>query len=219
MTTPTIERRRFTMPPTGYFREPQKKDLIVLGCTGTASADQAIQLWRRDGRLRAAPYIVDLDGTIHETFDPRAWAFHLNMPAALNPTARNDRRSIAVALVNPGGLRPRPDGKLAWWADNFTKPWCSPADSARYLKQTFRGFDFFATFTGAQFEALRCLLPWLCRQHGIPWQFPGPAERLSDDVKRWARFRGILAHHHFRPEHADVGPAFDWDRILPYPET
>jgi N-acetyl-anhydromuramyl-L-alanine amidase AmpD len=219
MTIPNIDRQRFTIPPAGFFKEPQKKDLIVLGCTGGVSAENACQSWRRNGRLRASPYLIDFKGRIFETFDPRAWAFHLNMPASLNPAARNDRRSIAVALVNPGGLRPRPDGKLAWRLNNYTKTWCLPDNSARYTQQTFRGFDFFATFTDAQYDALRTLLPWLCREHGIPWQFAAPADRLSDDVKRWVRFRGILAHHHFRPDHADVGPAFDWDRIRSAQET
>lgn len=219
MTAPTIDSRRLAVPSTAYFKEPQKKDLIVLGSTHSTSAELTLLSWKRDGRLRASPYLVDRDGTIYQTFDPRAWTFHLNMTASLNPAARNDRRSIPVALVNPGPLRPRPDGNLAWWLDNYTRKWCSPEDSELHVRYSFRGFDHFAAFTEAQYHSLRTLLPWLCREFGVPWQFPAPSERLSDDVKRWARFRGILAHHHFRPDHVDVGPAFDWDRIRWNPET
>jgi N-acetyl-anhydromuramyl-L-alanine amidase AmpD len=215
MYAPDIDRKKHALPAACYFAESQKKDLIVLCATGSASAEPAISAWKRKANLRATPYVIERDGTVFETFDPRGWAFHLNMPAQMNPTARNDRRSIAVSLVNPGALRPRADGRLAWWLDNFTMPWCMPEDTSRSMKANFRGFDYFATYTDAQFEALRALLPWLCREHGIPWQLPAVSERLSADPRRFARFRGILAHHHFRPEHADVGPAFDWDRIVP----
>ncbi|NWF83397.1 MAG: N-acetylmuramoyl-L-alanine amidase [Bryobacteraceae bacterium] len=217
MITPEIDRKTLALPPTCYFREPQHKDLIVLGCTLTATPEAASLNWKRQGRLHAAPYLIARDGTIYETFDPRAWSLHLNMPAQLNPTARNDRRSIAVQLVNVGGLRLRHDGFLTWPCDNTARPWCSIQATNFYLKQSFRGYAYFATFTEAQMNALSRLIPWLCREHGIPWQLPPREERLLADPRRWSRFRGILAHHHFRPEHSDVGPAFDWDRISPAP--
>ena len=219
MNTPHIECRRFALPAACHFPEPQKKDLIVLCATGSVTAESAVTAWRRKSNLHAVPYVVDPDGTVFETFDPRGWAFHLKMPAQMNPAARNDRRSIAISLVNPGGLKQRADGKLAWWLDGFTKVWCDPDDSSRCMKATFRGFNYFAKYTDAQFKALQSLVPWLCREHGIPWQLPAPSERLAADPRRFARFRGILAHHHFRPEHADIGPAFDWDRISPPQEA
>jgi hypothetical protein len=107
MNTPDIDRKKHTLPASCYFAEPQKKDLIVLCASGSVAVEPAVAVWKRKANLRAVPYVIDLDGTIYETFDPRGWAFHLNMPAQLNPAARNDRRSIAVSLVNPGGLKPR----------------------------------------------------------------------------------------------------------------
>jgi hypothetical protein len=36
---------------------------------------------------------------------------------------------------------------------------------------------------------------------------------MEFDLAHYAGFQGIAAHHNFRKDKWDVGPAFDWDRL------
>jgi len=71
-----------------------------------------------------------------------------------------------------------------------------------------------ATYTDAQYETLGRFLPVLCADHGIPPTLPEPRLRGEANLAHFSGFRGIAAHQNFRSDKFDVGPAFDWDRLL-----
>ncbi|GIU80878.1 MAG: hypothetical protein KatS3mg005_4116 [Bryobacteraceae bacterium] len=222
MTTPLnevpawIDASTFRLPESAYFPQRVPKDLIVLHGTASSTARSVFETWRNpaSGRIATA-YVVDRDGRIYEMFPPECWAYHLGMRVR-NPGHYNDRRSIGIEIVNPGPLRPDPEGgdTLNWWPDNFRRPWCRISEKEKYVRREYRGFRFYASYTAEQETAVRQLVAWLCRRFAIPRLLPPAAQRGVCDPDVFCRFRGIAAHQNFRADKLDVGPAWNWDCLL-----
>lgn len=216
--TPTwIDSTTFRLPESSFFRQRVPKDLIVLHATASSAARGVFETWKNpaNGRVATA-YVVERNGRIFELFPPDCWAYHLGMKVR-NPGHYNDRRSIGIEIVNPGPLRPDPEGgdTLNWWPDNFRKPWCLVAEEEKYVRREYRGYKYYASYTPAQEAAVRQLVDWLCSRFGIPRLLPRVAQREAFDPDAFCKFRGIASHQNFRPDKLDVGPAWNWDCLLP----
>ncbi len=223
MTTPLnelpswIDSATFRLPESSFFRQRVPKDLIVLHATASSTARSVFETWKRpDNGKIAVAYVVERDGRIYEMFPPDCWAYHLGMRTR-NPGHYNDRRSIGIEIVNPGPLRPDPEGgdTLNWWPDNFRKPWCLISEEEKYVRREYRGYRYYASYAPEQELAVRRLTEWLCRRFSIPRIAPPATLRDVCDPDTFCRFRGIAAHHNFRPDKFDVGPAWNWDCLLP----
>jgi len=212
-----IDTETFRLPDSCFFRQSAPKNLIVLHATASSTARSVYETWKSpaNGRVATA-YVVERDGRIFQTFPPECWAYHLGMRER-NPGHYNDRRSIGIEIVNPGPLRPDPDGgdTLNWWPKNFREPWCRASETEKYVRRDYRGYKFYATYTPEQEEAVRRLVEHLCRRFGIPALLPPAERRPVCDPAFFCRFEGIAAHQNFRPDKLDVGPAWSWDSLLP----
>lgn len=208
-----IDRERFRLPPSQYMHEETEKDLIILHFTAGSTASGAFASWMSTEARVATAYILDLDGTIYELFDPRYWAFHLGIRGAASQNFRHDRRSVGIEIVNVGPLRER-DRALFWWPNDFRTRWCGLDESSRYVRRTYRGFHHFAAFTPAQFAALPPLIAYLRQRFPVPKRLPSQAQREAADAAGYFRdYRGIAAHQNYRADKFDIGPAFDWDSV------
>lgn len=219
MTTPLnetpawIDSSTFRLPESSYFPQRVPKDLIVLHATASSAARSVFETWKNPANTRiATAYVVERDGRIYEMFPPGCWAYHLGMRVR-NPGHYNDRRSIGIEIVNPGPLRPDPEGgdTLNWWPENFRTPWCLISEKDKYVRREYRGFKYYASYTREQEAAVRHLVAWLCRRFAIPRVLPHVTLRDVCDPDTFCKFRGIAAHHNFRPDKFDVGPAWNWD--------
>lgn len=212
-----IDSSTFRLPESGYFRQRVPKDLIVLHATASATARSVFETWRNpaSGRVATA-YVVERNGRIYEMFPPDCWAYHLGMRVR-NPGHYNDRRSIGIEIVNPGPLRLDPEGgdTLNWWPGNFRQPWCHVSERDKYVRREYRGFKYYASYTREQETAVRQLVGWLCSRFSIPLVLPDRSQRDACDPDVFCRFRGVAAHHNFRSDKVDVGPAWNWDCLLP----
>jgi N-acetyl-anhydromuramyl-L-alanine amidase AmpD len=75
----------------------------------------------------------------------------------------------------------------------------------------WRGYRFFDAYSEAQITSVIVLAKWLCERFDIPLSTPAnPFD--GDDGHR--AFRGILGHHHLRPDKSDVHPGFPWERLI-----
>jgi N-acetyl-anhydromuramyl-L-alanine amidase AmpD len=204
-----IDRTQMALPPAQYFNQKPLKDLIVLHFTAGQSARSAFDAWRADSTRVATAFIVDVDGTIYETFPPAKWAHHLGVKGG---TAQ-DKRSIGVELANVGPLKVSLTDPqiLNWWPSGFGKAWCRLEETARYVKATYRGADFFASFPEAQTRAAAQLVHRLCDEFSIPRALPPKSKRMEHDAAFFSSFQGVAAHHNFRSDKWDTGPAFDWN--------
>lgn len=194
-----------------YCHDVFPKDLLVLHFTAGSTAAGALQSWAASPERVATAYIVDVDGSVIQTFPAEKWAYHLGQ----KETNANDKRSVAIEVVNVGPLRKVGDD-LNWWPENFTTKYCGlGTDGDKYLelKQPWRGFLYFARFSEAQAAALAELVPQVCHEHKIPLVLPPVQNRLSYDLPFFNKWKGIASHQNFRADKTDVGPAFPWEAI------
>lgn len=200
---------KLALNPSEYYQQEVKKDLIVLHFTAGGTAAGAANWWSSDrGASKVATaYVVDLDGTAYETFPPKFWAFHLG-----TSNSSLDRRSIGIEIVNWGALRPdRSDlTRLNSWPRSWSNPFCRFDERHRYVRRQWRGEQFWMAYPEAQIVAVRDLVALLLRQFSIPAQIPPQQKLMEFDPAYFATFRGVAAHHNFRSDKTDVGPAFNW---------
>jgi N-acetyl-anhydromuramyl-L-alanine amidase AmpD len=210
-----INRSRFRLPAGQFFTEKPKKDLIVLHFTAGTSAKSAFDTWNGDKQHIAAAYLVDVDGTVYEVFDPTQWAYHLGVKGF---NGRLDKRSIAIEIANVGPLRPARDNPevLNWWPPRrgqtqlFGSKYCDKSQAAKYMETSYRGEQYFAIFPPQQVQAIRLLLNDLCERFAIPKTLPPKAKQFERDLEFFQDYAGIASHVNFRSDKWDIGPAFDW---------
>jgi N-acetyl-anhydromuramyl-L-alanine amidase AmpD len=199
--------RSFALEPKDYVAVATPKNLIVIHFTAGQSARSAFDTWRSDPRRIATAYIVDLDGTIYETFDPRYWASHLGIKGGPD----HDKRSIGIEIANVGPLTRSDDKKsLTWWVG---QAFCTLEQTTRYRQSPYRGHDYYAAFPDAQMTAVRGLVGYLQDRFSIAKELPPLARRDEFDDTFFASFRGVATHANFRKDKFDIGPAFSWDGL------
>ncbi len=211
-----IDSSTYRLPEAAFFRQRVPKDLIVLHNTASSTSASVYETWKSAAQSRVATaYVVERNGKVYEMFPPDCWAYHLGMKER-NPGHYNDRRSIGIEIVNPGPLRPDPEGgdTLNWWPKNFRQPWCQASETEKYVRAEYRGYKFFAAYTPEQERAVRELAAWLCGRFGIPFVLPPLGKRLVCDPEYFCKFRGIASHQNFRPDKYDVGPAWRWEALV-----
>lgn len=181
------------------------KDLIILHHTVGGSAKSTIDYWKTDEQRIGTAYVVERDGSVYEAFDPKYWAFHLGLKGTDGAV---DKRSIGIEIASEGGLIEREE-----------KLYCFGVVSERTLfKQEFydhgmpwRGFRFFDSYSKEQINSITELINDLCLRFKIPKQTPANHFDANDSYRE---FKGILGHHHLRPDKSDVHPGFEWQRVV-----
>ncbi len=209
----TIDSKRFILPPSQYVAEVQKKDLVMLHFTAGSSAVGAFSQFASTPERVATPYIVDRDGSVYELFPAEMWAWHLGQQD-MNPGYRNDKRSVAIEIVNVGPLKRQGD-QLMWWPNSFGTYWCSmlETDKYRFSERSHRGFSYYAAFPESQFVAVCRLVKSLCLRFQIPAVVPPAEKRTAYDPMWFGKWSGIASHQNFRSDKSDIGPAWDWERF------
>jgi N-acetyl-anhydromuramyl-L-alanine amidase AmpD len=199
---PPINRQRF------QFKNLQpgkpKKDLIILHFTAGTSAASAANGWTQHV---AVPYVIDLDGTIYELFDPACWAFHLGIKG--DPHHVQDMRSIGIEIANVGPLK-KVGSQMNFWPADFGTKFCDEGDTGRYVRQGFRTMDYFAAYPKQQMEAVAALVSYLCDRFSISKSLPPSTKQFECDPGFYGSYKGIATHANFRQDKWDIGPAFDW---------
>jgi N-acetyl-anhydromuramyl-L-alanine amidase AmpD len=191
-----------------YYKAKSKKTKIVLHFTaGLLHAD--IGELTRDTKV-SVPYVLARNGTTYELFDPKYWSYHLGRGASGGNTAMS-KGSIGIEISNAGKLtHDEETGFLNTWSG---KAYCSLEQTEAYVHvpDGFRGYNYFATYTTAQYKALDSLITNLCREYDILRKLPkvlDRAKKLTGDPGE-----GIWSHQNFRKDKLDIGPAFNWEKI------
>jgi len=212
---PAIDRKKFRLPQSQYFAQAFPKDLIVLHFTAGSTARSAYDSWINSPLEVATAYMIDTDGTIYETFDPTHWAYHLGIPGAASANHKHDKRSIGIEIANVGPLKQAPTNpnQLNWWPKDYGVKWCDKSETGKFVKASYRTFDYYAAYTGLQFAAAKTLVDHLCAAFSIPKTLPPAAKRTECDLGFFGKYAGIASHQNFRKDKFDVGPAFDWSAL------
>lgn len=193
--------KRVNFPIKNYFQTFQDKTQIVLHHTAGGSAEGAITWWKtRNGGTGtiATPYVIERGGDIYQLFNAFQWAHHLGVAGKPNL----DKHSIGIELVCWGAI-----------SENDIGGKVKPDEVVDYGTNPFRGSRYFQSYTDAQLESLRLLLPILGAFAGIPLEctfqslFTLHKDALSGKP-------GIYTHASFRQDKSDCHPQKELQEIL-----
>lgn len=202
-----IDRNALKISDKCYFQEQQEKDLIVLHFTAGGNAASSAQWWNNTANRVSTPYLVDLDGVIYETYDPKYWSYHLGIKGA-DSGHYNDKRSIGIEICNYGPLK-LSGNTLSSWPKDFTNKYCDLSQADKYVKAKFRGFDYYAAFAELQKVAIGHLVDHLCAKFNIKKAITLESKRNECDVPFYSKWKGICTHANFRSDKFDIS----WDVV------
>lgn len=192
-----------------YFY-PQKtpKDQIVLHYTIGYLPGDIATLTQNNCHV-SVPFIIGRNGTIYNLFSSKYWAYHLGR-GAIGGNKTRSSRTIGVELSNIGPLIRHGDHLHTIYGDEY----CKLSDSDLYQQCEYRGFEYFATITDAQYQSLNTLLRYLTQRYDIPRLFLDETQRYQG-CENIAQFSGIVTHANYRTTgKSDIGPAFEWNRVI-----
>jgi len=192
--------RSLRVRPGQFIDQAQAKSLIVVHHTADGSPKASLNWWNQDPKRIATAYVVDRDGTVHETFDPSRWAYHTGTGSAL------DKRSVGIELTNWGWLTKK-DGRYYNWRGG-------EIDASDVVEAPWRGQHYWQRYPQAQIDALLRLVPAVCDRFDIDRDCaPGVWGERHADYKRFKRFEGVITHAHVRADKTDLSPAFPWSDL------
>lgn len=209
----TINNTRFRLPKGKFFESHDTKNMIMLHFTAGSRADGAYASWMSQKIQIGTPYILDKDGTVYEIFDPRCWGYHLGVTGPMAQNHKHDKRSVAIEVVNMGPLKLK-GTTLYSWPNNYGQKFCDISETSKYVKASYRGFDYYDAFTPAQVQALPELVRKISSDFGIPMTQPPDNKKGEFDLKFFDNWNGIASHQNFRPDKFDIGPAWDWKLLV-----
>lgn len=187
-----------------YYKTKTKKNKIVLHFTAGILHGDIGELTRQHVSV---PYVVARNGTIYELFHPDYWSYSMG-PGATGGNTTQSKGSIGIEISNYGPLKKEGDVLKTIYG----KVYCTLLQTDAYVKvDDFRGYQYFATYTNAQYKSVDSLITNLCRKYDILRKLPRPFER--DITFKEDPGEGIWSHQNFREDKLDVGPAFLWNRI------
>lgn len=197
-----------------YFEEVITKERIVLHFTQGFIKGDIATLTKTDLHV-SVPFIIARDGNIYNLWESKFWSNHLG-PGAVGGNANLSKKSVAIEMSNVGPLKKVGDKMLT----DFGAVYCNVGETTYYtaLPKSYRGYSYYATHTDAQYTSLITLLRFLTNKYAIP-RVVLPEQTRYDifpsDAAAQAS-RGIVTHVNFRPsgEKVDIGPAFDWNRVI-----
>lgn len=196
-----------------FYRVRHAKDQIVLHFTMGYLKGDVATLTKKDYHV-SVPFLLARNGLIYNLFPSSHWSYHLGK-GAIGGNGTRSKASIGIEISNIGPLRR--DGDLMLTA--YSKPdekdvYCRADQKDAYVEAPYRGWDHFATYTGAQYESLVTLLRYLTARWAIPRKFL-PVSRRYTTIEEIGHFKGIVSHVSYRATgKTDIGPGFDWDRVI-----
>lgn len=198
-----------------YYPQKYMKKKIVLHFTvGHLQGDISSLTSPSRGHVSTA-FVLGLDGTTYQLFSSYHWSYHLGR-GAIGGNGTNSKYSIGIEISNYGPLVKRGNNLETIYSKRAGHDvYCSLDETDKYVKldKPYRGHEYFTTFTDEQYENLIVLLRYLTARYDIPREFIGEDTRYETSVAN-AEFKGIQSHVNYRKDKVDIGPAFDWNRVI-----
>lgn len=207
---------------TGYFYNQRytKKKVVLHFTVGHLKGDLLSLTSESRGHVSTA-FVVARDGMVYQLFSSAAWSYHLGR-SALGGNGNQSKISIGIEISNYGPLVKKGNelhtaySKAADPRRSKDDVYCTMDDTDQYIKlpKKYRGYQYFANYTNEQYHAIIVLLRYLTNTYEIPRKFVDEANRFSTTRAGSADFEGITSHVNFRTDKFDIGPAFDWDKVI-----
>lgn len=204
--------RRDNNDSSFYFKKilANKRRIVLHFTMGYVKGD--IATLSTPGNHVSVPFVVARSGDIYNLWDSQGWSYHLGPGASGGNTAMS-QSSIGIEISNIGPLRHKGNNLVTTYGNSDV--YCGIAEQQHFEQHTFRRYDYYASFTDAQYQSVITLVRFLTTKYAIPRQFLPAAERFDRLTNAEATAStGILSHVNFRKDKTDIGPAFDWNRIV-----
>lgn len=195
-----------------YYKEKVAKKKIVLHYT-VGDCKSAYNTLTDQSQKVSVSYLVSREGKVICLFDDAYWSYHLGAGAVGGNKAMSSE-SIGIEIANFGPLtRNGYELHTCYSTDKKPQVYCDIGDTNNYiyLKNGFKGYNYFAKPTHEQLEAVEKLVRWLCGKHSIPVAQLADKERYEvfADATAAKRFSGICTHINFRKDGKwDIEPMF-----------
>ena len=200
--------RSLRLPESQYFPDPQEKSGIALHHTVCDDAHTTLDIWRHDRaadgepRRVATAYLIDLDGTVYEVFDPACWAWQFGLCWPDELRLPFEQRFIGIEITSEGGLTEH-DGRLYAY-DEISPVFEKPPEEAFQCPTDYRGYRWFDRYEPEQLQALGRLVNDLCQRFAIPRVYPEKPFVYYGDAL--ASFEGVIGHAMVREDKSDPAP-------------
>ena len=193
-----------------YEEQTEKKKIIIHYTMGYLKGD--ISTLTKEHV--SVPFVIGRNGNIYNLFASKYWSYHLG-PGAVGGNTEMSKSCIGVELSNIGPLKKIGNNLVTTYSD--TDVYCSIDDVQYYTKlpTKYRGYEYYAKFTEKQYVSLIKLLKFLCGKYDLPPVFLNPADRYNVlPANQFTKFSGIASHVNCRTDKTDIGPAFDWEKVM-----
>lgn len=182
-----------------YYRKDEIKKLsICLHFTVGYIKSDTTALTTKDNYVSVS-YVVDRCGRIYELFPDTMWSYHLGS-GTVGGNGAMSKQTIGIEISNYGPLKSSGDNLLI---DAYKNEYCKKSETDYYYEQNFRGYEYFASMTDEQVNAVAALVKYLGRKHNIPMNFKPDDALFASDAEAKA-FKGIFYHTNVRKD------KFDW---------
>lgn len=202
---PIVINRLLRLPADQFYQEAYPKRQLYIHHTVGGSAESSFRHWLQQLEKVGTAYLIDRDGTIYETFDPRYWAHHLGLKHRRNTEL--NQRSIGIELASEGALIRTLTGELTAFDGKKVH-----RDGYVDNQMPWRGYQYFDAYEPQQMKSLNALVQYLCEQHGIPKKCIEQKDATRFD-EQFYDFNGILGHCNVRPDKTDPHPRFRFDHL------
>ena len=196
-----------------YYEEETPKNRIVLHFTaGYLKGD--VSALSQPGNHVSVPFILARNGEILNMWPSKFWSYHLGS-GAVGGNTEMSKTSPAIEISNIGCLNKVGNNLVSSYSQSDI--YCSLDETSMYteVKNGYRGFNYYASYTTQQYDSLITLLRFLTMRYNIPATFLPIEERFLPFTDQKAKaYKGITSHVNFRTDKLDIGPAFDWDRVI-----
>ncbi|MBO7414517.1 MAG: N-acetylmuramoyl-L-alanine amidase [Fibrobacter sp.] len=180
-----------------YYNAKTAKKSICLHFTVGYIKSDTTSLSTKDNHVSVS-YVVDRSGRIYEMFPDTEWSYHLGS-GAVGGNGAMSKQSIGIEISNYGPLKLSDDKLL----DAYKNEYCKVSETEFYSKHTYRGYDYYASMTDVQIDAVVALVKYLGRKHDIPMNFKSDDSPFASDADALA-FKGVFYHTNVRKD------KFDW---------
>lgn len=193
-----------------FYKTEHAKERIALHFTAGYLKGDIATLTKPANHV-SVPFVVARDGSIYNLWTSSYWSYHLGSGTQGGNEAMS-KSSVAIEISNIGPVKANGSNLVTTYSN--TDVYCSMAEAEFYTKvASYRGEQYFATFTSQQYESVIKLVRFLTAKYDIPRVFIAEPERYNV-FSGVAGFKGITSHVNYRSDKWDIGPAFDWNRVI-----
>ncbi|HEX7809610.1 MAG TPA: N-acetylmuramoyl-L-alanine amidase [Thermoanaerobaculia bacterium] len=197
--------QQYPLKKSQYFPDLTEKKFVVWhGTAGRTAhtpvsgrpgkATTSIDGWNLSADRVGAPWLVDRDGTVYQTFNDSAWIYHLGLKGT---KGSYDKQSVAIEFANEGPLDLDGDRLYAFGMNTPNTVYNGP-----FIAHDWRGFGYFAQLDEAQLDAGIELTLDICKRHNIEPAFYYPSTTF--DFPRCFQVATIVCHSNCRADKTDL---------------